>query len=151
MRIQRYKQIRTRIARVLAVAVWTAAGVGAEARGDTNVTWNNSTGDGLYSTANNWAPAQVPNNNSTLYTFTVSTASPIGPTIAGGETVDGGTIQHGTNLNIVSEEFLSIENGGTLTLDGMMTINSDGGPGQTDLNFIGPGNSSLLGAGFLTM
>jgi hypothetical protein len=124
-------------------------------RAQTSSTWTDQGGDGLWSNAKNWQPAQIPDDGNSANNFLVDipASAPAGPTLNFATTVLAVTVEGGVELDVATGGSLTIEGDGTVTDDGTIKLNSDDGGGPYILEFSAPagGQSTLTGMGQLEM
>ncbi len=113
-----------------------------------NATWDGGTGN--WSLNTNWTPDTVPNNGTNTYNVLIDGGNLINSVVYldTNPTIDNLTIDSGDSLSINNWKILRLTGGGTITNNGVMSLNSSGSLTSLYLN---SGNVTLTGTGTLTL
>jgi fibronectin-binding autotransporter adhesin len=121
---------------------------------DVNATFTNHDLTNLWSDAVNWTPSVVANNGNGGNNYLVDVLGAVGAADVNADfAIDGLTVETSGLVNILNADELAIGSGtsSTLTNNGTITINSNGGPNTTDLKFSSAGVNLLTGSGSVVL
>jgi hypothetical protein len=142
------RQRRSRKLAMAGAAVAAGFGIRSAAAATDNAVWVGGT-DVYWGTAANWSPAVVPNNGTGGYSdFNVSIGAPSPTVLNITAAIDNLTVSSSGILDIPYNNPLSV-NGGSLTDNGSIVVNSNTGGAVADLNF--GVNTTISGTGTITL